>query len=77
MQAPLEMIAFNDDAALKFAIAASLKLGTDVDENRATAHRVRDFVRLEAAQVRPCIAEKSVESIVRVTRRPTCVRNSL
>lgn len=50
MQSPLEVIALDDDGAGDFAIAPTLKLGPDVDEERAALRGRIGICRLQPHQ---------------------------
>ena len=63
VQAPLEMIAFDDDGAGDVPVGAALKLRADIDEQRAVFDRAQGLAWTKASQPRPRPDEKPIQSI--------------
>jgi hypothetical protein len=63
MQAPLQMVAFDDDCTGNLAVHLSLKLWSDVDQHRAVLDRLANVVRFETDQTGAGSRKKAIKSV--------------
>lgn len=64
VQAPLQMVAFDDHGTRDLAIRPPLKLWADIDHNRAIPDCLTNFLRSQARQPEPGSRKETIQSMI-------------